>query len=114
MPDRPLAYCSVPGCPARVVRGRCYQHQGALDRDRERTRPNRDVRKWYRLEAWAWLRRVVLQAAAYSCAACGVITVDLHVDHIRPHHGDRVLFWSRSNLQALCARCHQLKTQRGE
>ncbi|QYW02542.1 HNH endonuclease [Stenotrophomonas phage Silvanus] len=28
------------------------------------------------------------------------------VDHITPHRGDQVLFWDRSNWQALCKRCH--------
>jgi 5-methylcytosine-specific restriction endonuclease McrA len=28
------------------------------------------------------------------------------VDHIRPHKGDRTLFWDRSNWQSLCKPCH--------
>lgn len=28
------------------------------------------------------------------------------VDHIVPHKGNPVLFWSRSNLQSLCKLCH--------
>jgi 5-methylcytosine-specific restriction protein A len=32
------------------------------------------------------------------------------VDHIKPHHGDPVLFWDRSNWQALAKRCHDRKT----
>jgi len=114
MPNRPLAFCAVPGCSARVVRGRCPDHAKPLERDRDRARPNRDVRRCYKLDAWESLRRRVLADAAYSCAACGAITIGLHVDHIRPHHGDRALFWSFRNLQALCPRCHQQKTMRGE
>ncbi|XZE36532.1 HNH endonuclease signature motif containing protein [Pirellulaceae bacterium SH501] len=36
------------------------------------------------------------------------------VDHITPHRGDEVLFWARWNWQALCKRCHDRKTARGE
>ena len=32
------------------------------------------------------------------------------VDHIRPHRGNMALFWDVSNLQSLCARCHNHKT----
>ncbi len=111
MPDRPLSYCVVPGCSQRVVRGRCATHTRPRD---EQARPNVDVRKWYRLKRWKLLRRGVLADAAYQCAACGVITVDLQVDHIRKHDGDPALFWDGANLQALCAPCHQRKTMRGE
>jgi len=32
------------------------------------------------------------------------------VDHIKPHRGDKTLFWERSNWQALCKQCHDIKT----
>lgn len=32
------------------------------------------------------------------------------VDHIKPHRGDKNLFWDKSNWQALCKRCHDKKT----
>jgi 5-methylcytosine-specific restriction protein A len=36
------------------------------------------------------------------------------VDHVIPHKGDRALFWDEANnWQALCARCHALKTNAG-
>ena len=34
------------------------------------------------------------------------------VDHIKPHKGDRTLFWSRSNWQAMTNSCHSTKTGR--
>ena len=44
------------------------------------------------------------------CDCCGApATV---VDHIKPHKGDKRLFWSRSNWQPLCASCHGRKTAR--
>lgn len=36
------------------------------------------------------------------------------VDHIVPHRGDRKLFWSRSNWQALCKPHHDREKQREE
>jgi 5-methylcytosine-specific restriction enzyme A len=110
--QRPLVYCTQPGCPARVVRGRCPAH--ALPPRQETDRPDVDVRRWYRLERWTRLRRGVLVAAAYTCATCGVVTPRLEIDHVVKHGGDPVRFWDRSNLQALCPQCHQRKTMRGE
>ncbi|MGL4573939.1 MAG: HNH endonuclease [Burkholderiaceae bacterium] len=33
------------------------------------------------------------------------------VDHIVPHRGDLLLFWRRSNWQALCKPCHDRTKQ---
>ena len=35
-----------------------------------------------------------------------------HVDHIKPHRGDPVLFWDINNWQPLCESCHGRKTRR--
>ncbi|MEC1996447.1 HNH endonuclease signature motif containing protein, partial [Bacillus subtilis] len=32
------------------------------------------------------------------------------VDHIKPHKGDKKLFWDSGNWQPLCAPCHSRKT----
>jgi 5-methylcytosine-specific restriction protein A len=32
------------------------------------------------------------------------------LDHIVPHKGDMVLFWSPGNWQSLCHACHSRKT----
>lgn len=45
-----------------------------------------------------------------TCAAAGRPVPATVVDHITPHRGDPVLFWSRSNHQALCKPCHDRKT----
>jgi 5-methylcytosine-specific restriction protein A len=34
------------------------------------------------------------------------------VDHHKPHRGDRVLFWDRSNWRAMAHDCHSSKTAR--
>ena len=109
--ERPLQYCTEPGCPVRVVRGRCDVH--AIVR-LETARPDVDVRRLYRTERWTCLRRAVIVDAANQCAGCGLVTLRLEVDHVRRHGGDPALFWNRRNLQALCHDCHTAKTNRGE
>jgi 5-methylcytosine-specific restriction protein A len=36
------------------------------------------------------------------------------VDHIKPHRGDRDLFWDVKNWQSLCSRCHDSVKQSEE
>jgi 5-methylcytosine-specific restriction endonuclease McrA len=109
--DRPLQACTVPGCPARVPRGRCEAH--TLRRD-EGARDNVAVRRWYRTARWARLRQAVLFEAMFQCAGCGTVQLRLEVDHVTKHGGDPDRFWDRGNLQALCSTCHAKKTNRGE
>ena len=74
-------------------------------------------RKWYWLKAWRVLRWDVLVAARFTCAKCGVVegnTRKLVADHVRPHRGDRALFFDRGNLQCLCEACHGGAKQREE
>jgi len=47
-----------------------------------------------------------------QCLSVGLIREATVVDHIKPHKGDKQLFWDRSNHQALCKRCHDMKTAR--
>jgi len=56
-----------------------------------------------------WQRaRLDYLAANPWCRSCNVpATV---VDHVKPHKGDRRLFWDRDNWQPLCKRCHDRKT----
>lgn len=47
------------------------------------------------------------------CEQEGKVTAATVVDHIKPHHGDQVLFWSRSNWQSLC-KLHHDRTKQSE
>ena len=105
-----MRLCVVPRCGALVTAGRCRIHAAEL----ERSRPNLRVRQWYRTPAWQARRAEVLRDAAYTCASCGAVTIDMDVDHVVRHEGDRDRFWARENLQALCRACHGAKTRRGE
>lgn len=40
------------------------------------------------------------------CRAQGRVVPATVVDHIRPHAGDRELFWNPENWQSLCKCCH--------
>lgn len=64
--------------------------------------------RWER-ESKAYLEQYPLCA---ECARCGHTTPATLVDHVVPHKGDTVLFWLRSNWQALCVPCHGAKTVR--
>lgn len=48
------------------------------------------------------------------CQAKGVIRIGDCVDHIRPHRGDKSLFWDVMNWQTLCNECHTIKTVSGQ
>jgi 5-methylcytosine-specific restriction protein A len=51
------------------------------------------------------------------CAMCGRegrVTAASVVDHIKPHRGDKMLFWDSTNWQALCSPCHNRHKQREE
>jgi len=108
MPSAPLPPCRAPGCP---VLGPCAAH----DQTRDQLQP---WRAWYRIARWrhpVWgLRSQVLrdQPLCVDCRAAGRVTAAVDVDHITPHHGDPLLFWSRHNLQGLCKVHHTEKTQR--
>jgi len=82
-------------------------------RPRER-RPSARRRGYTR--RWERARRAFL-AAHPLCAEClrqGRTRAADVVDHIVPHRGDMRLFWDMDNWQALCKRCHDRKTGRGQ
>jgi 5-methylcytosine-specific restriction protein A len=48
------------------------------------------------------------------CQAEGVITAASVVNHRKPHNGDPVLFWDRTNWQSVCTHHHASDIQRAE
>jgi 5-methylcytosine-specific restriction protein A len=44
------------------------------------------------------------------CKKKGRIMPATVVDHIEPHHGGYDSFWDPGNHQAMCKRCHDIKT----
>lgn len=58
--------------------------------------------------AWQTARERFLRAnpLCVYCKRKGKLTAASVVDHVIPHRGDQVKFWDETNLQALCAPCH--------
>ena len=108
--------CVRPSCRELAMprRNLCARHvRERIARERERKvrldgrRPSPALRGYG--PRWRAARMRFLQEHQ-QCSACGARAVV--VDHVVPHRGDPVLFWDRSNWQALCLRCHNAKTAR--
>lgn len=112
MPVAAKGICPHPGCGKATARGRCPEHAAQLARELEARRESSTRRGYGR--RWRAARAAFLREHPL-CRACeekGLIVASTEVDHVVPHKGDRVLFWDRSNWQALCKTCHAAKTAR--
>ena len=110
MPIRAPRIC---GCGHRIAHGTpcpCEERKAAArkarhDAGRPQSRDRGYDSKWRKARD-SWL------STHPTCTMCGQhATV---VDHIVPHRGDKRLFWSQSNWQALCTHCHSGPKQRAE
>lgn len=99
--------CTQPGCRA-LVRGapRCVEHQRKKEQERGTSTQRGYDSKW-RKARLAYLRRHPL---CVLCAEEKRVTPAAVVDHVRPHRGDKVLFWDSKNWQPLCKPHHDKKT----
>ena len=108
MPSRPNTPCRHPGCAALVSYGTkyCEKHRPLHPED---TRPAGS--RGYGT-AWNKARKRYLEThpLCVECLKQGRYVKATDVDHIKPHRGDSVLFWDRSNWQSLCHRHHSIKT----
>ena len=98
-------------------RGRQLKPRGSNTPLPARSRDRIDTwRKWYKTAEWRSIRWDTLVAASFTCVRCKRVheSADLVGDHIRPHRGDRDLFFDRSNVQCMCATCHNRDKQREE
>lgn len=59
-------------------------------------------RRWRRMRA----AQLTAEPLCRFCRDRDDVTVATVADHIKPHRGDEALFWDPSNLQSLCAPCH--------
>ena len=104
MPNAPLRYCVVNGCPNKVPRGRCITHQLPAWQS-----PNREPTKRIRGRELQ-RRRQRLFAEHPFCVLCerdGKLTLATIRDHIIPlaEGGSD----DESNVQALCSLHNELK-----
>lgn len=98
-------------------RGQALKPRGSSGNVPLRARDRVDTwRRWYKTSEWRRLRWDVLVAACFTCVRCGLVgqSAELVADHIEPHRGDHARFFDRSNLQCLCAACHNRDKQREE
>jgi len=118
-----LRLCIAPGCDELAAPGgnRCADHaadfKARRDSSKAAAKLGREAQigaELYATPAWrkarkAWLARHPL---CVDCGELGLVVAAVEVDHIRPHRGDRALFWDRTNWQSLCKPCHSRKTAR--
>ena len=77
------------------------------------------MRKQYNTSRWRKIRLMIFKRDGFKCQmnGCGRVESDISrlvCDHIKPHRGDRLLFWDPENLQTLCKPCHDSTKQREE
>lgn len=110
MPVKPPRLCR---CGRVIPAGERCECQAAADRERkarfDKKRPSSSGRGY--TGAWDKARAGFL-ASHRRCRICGEPSEV--VDHIRPHKGDKALFWDKDNWQALCAHCHNSTKQKAE
>lgn len=104
--------CAHPSCGVLVHdgSGRCAKHvkqvRQVVDARRGSSSDRGYSYAWQRARE-GFLRKHPLCVRHDSRGEVAAATV---VDHIKPHKGDKDLFWDRSNWQALCKTCHDIKT----
>lgn len=103
--------------PAPVSRFGPASHTTEAGRSRYR-REVQPWRKWYDEPEWRQMARACKVAAHFTCQwpGCGRVCGkgEAIADHIKPHRGDRALFFDATNLQCLCKACHDSKKQAAE
>ena len=115
MPHQPPHIC---GCGRIIAAGQRCPCQRQRDAERkarfDRTRPSPRERGYD--SKWDLARKdfLIAHPLCVMCARAGIATPATVVDHIKPHRGDRALFWNRANWQPLCAHCHNSHKQRQE
>ncbi|MBI6975727.1 HNH endonuclease [Pseudomonas lactis] len=115
MPLRSKKPCNAQGCNALTRNPRyCDDHadigKSAEARRREKQRETSAQRGYNYKWQQASKGFLVKHPLCAEHERCGEVAAATEVDHIVPHKGDMVLFWDRSNWQALCHSCHSRKT----
>jgi len=115
MPSAAPRPCTYPGCGT-LVRdgtGRCIKHTRAEAKQLDRQRGTANERGY--TYAWQRARESFLRDHPLcECPDCDAgrkrVTAASVVDHKIPHRGNMVLFWDRTNWQAMSKPCHDKKT----
>ena len=107
MPMKPKKPCKYLGCPHLTNNRYCDQHANQHIGDRANAYERGYSSQWQKA-------RKQFLAKNPLCAECErteKFTQATVVDHIKPHRGDKMLFWDEKNWQPLCKKCHDRKTR---
>lgn len=99
--------CNHPGCTKLTEKSYCPEHE------KKRLPDNRaSAHKRGYTSEWRKVRQNFLTKHPFcqKCLKDGRHVPATVVDHIKPHKGNKKLFWDRNNWQGLCERCHNIKT----
>ena len=107
MPMKPKKPCKHPGCPSVTGGQYCELHAALHTSDRASAFERGYSHRWQ----VARKRFLVHHPLCAPCERAGRLTSATVVDHIRPHRGDKMLFWDEGNWQPLCKKCHDRKTR---
>ena len=107
MPKRAKSPCRYPGCGVLLESGSyCQDHKSTFDSMRGNSAKRGYDARWRKARE-SYLAEHPLCVKHHARGEVVVATV---VDHIRPHRGNKQLFWDEGNWQALCKQCHDIKT----
>lgn len=107
MPYKPLSPCRHPGCAELTAERYCPEHKSFHIKTDRPSSNDRGYNSRWRKARVLFLRDNPL---CEECKKQGRYTPATVVDHIRPHKGNKDLFWDCDNWQALCKQCHDRKT----
>ena len=106
MTKKPLKPCKYLGC-AKLTEGKyCDEHKEFSVKERPTATGRGYDSKW----RGARNRFLKINPLCVRCKGEGRLVKATVVDHVKPHRGDKKLFWDESNWQALCKKCHDKKT----
>ncbi len=108
----PLKPCNHPGCGKLIPPNdsHCDKHKQLVSKQREQPRESAHKRGYSRQWRKARLGFLAKHPLCLYCQQDNLVEEATVVDHITPHRGDKDLFWTRTNWQPLCKRCHDKKT----
>lgn len=106
VPRKPLRPCRNLGCAKLTEDKYCTEHKEFEIKERATATKRGYDSKW----RTARNRFLKVNPLCVRCKYEGELVKATVVDHIKPHRGDKKLFWDESNWQALCKSCHDKKT----
>lgn len=108
MPDLPKRPCAG-GCGRLVDGGRCSTCTNGLQKDGRESSLKRGYDNHWRKTREGYLAKHPHCADIFHIHGDNPVPAT-QLDHVVPHKGDKVVFWSRNNWQGLCTSCHSRKT----